>query len=331
MKIVTIITVILISMILYGCQNEISKDQTLEMTTFDDQSGSMSENAVSDDLENASETEIPETSDAGTEVVQGGPYGKISLFLPDGWESDTCPADSGDLCGGIYGIRFYPEGVKEGYVELVYTDSFGVCGTGLETEETTMADMPAGIGTYDNHEYWSFITFQEDYEGIVALTYSVEDWWGQYGDRVMDIIDTMVFDRSVKEGSAYIYSAESEVYEIGVQFSLKKISGTGATLVFDQFDAKAPTGELNYGDDFVVEIQNNGKWETVPVVLEGEYGFNDIAYRIETEGTTETELNWEWLYGELSPGEYRIGKSVLDCRGSGDFDNYMIYAHFILN
>jgi len=37
------------------------------------------------------------------------------------------------------------------------------------------------------------------------------------------------------------------------------------------------------------------------------------------------------MYGELAPGEYRIGKSVLDLRGSGDFDKYMVYAHFILN
>ena len=201
MKTVAIVTVILISMILYGCQNEMPKDPVSEMTTFDDQSESMSENVVSDDLENASETEIPEISDAVTEATQGGPYGEISLSLPEGWKFDLCPTDSGDLHSGMYGIRFYPEGVENGGVELVYTDSFGVCGTGLETKETVIAGMPASIGTYDGHGYWDFITFQEDYEGIVVLTYLADDWWDGYGDQVLDILNTLSFDQSVKEDS----------------------------------------------------------------------------------------------------------------------------------
>ena len=74
-----------------------------------------------------------------------------------------------------------------------------------------------------------------------------------------------------------------------------------------------------------------GKWTAAQIVLEGDYGFHDIAYTIATENTTESELNWEWLYGELPPGEYRIGKNVMDFRGSGDYDQYMVYACFILN
>lgn len=195
-----IITVILISMILSGCQN----------TTFGNEMSEIQNESVFE-TERASETAMLETSELYdeimeaevevTDVTQSGPCGEISLSLPEGWKFDLCPAESGDLHSGMYGIRFYPEGVENGGVELVYTDSFGVCGTGLETKETMIAGMPVSIGTYDGNEYWGFITFQEDYEGIVVLTYFADDWWDGYGDQVLDILNTLSFDQSVKDGS----------------------------------------------------------------------------------------------------------------------------------
>ena len=36
------------------------------------------------------------------------------------------------------------------------------------------------------------------------------------------------------------------------------------------------------------------------------------------------------LYGELSPGSYRLGKSVMDFRGTGDYDQRDYYAAFVI-
>lgn len=309
------------SLALWGCANTAGSESP-EMQT-----------------ENTAELELPETQtrntpdaqtseveDISIEVVQGGPYGEISLSLPTGWTYETCPTDSGKLMNGMYGIRFSPDDVTEGYIELVYMDRFGVCGTGLTEEQVTIAGNPANIGTYDGHEYWDFIFFREENEGLIVFTYSVSDWWSEYADQVLDILDTLSFRRDVREGGANIYSEESRISEIALSFSLKNISSTGATLVFNQYDADALTGELVYGEDFVIEMQNNGKWENAPIIVEGDYGFNEPAYMISPEDTVETKLSWEWLYGELAPGEYRIGKSILDYN-----NNYMIYAHFILN
>lgn len=288
-----------------------------------------------------------ETSQSGTEVIdpeedtfagmpskilsQGGPYGRISLSLPESWGYETCPVDSGKLSYGMYGIQFFPGNVDEGYIELAYVDSFGVCGTGLETEKADLAGNPVSVGTYDGHEYWDFISFQEDYEGIVAFTYSVDDWWEEYSDQVMDVLDTLSFQPSEREGGAFVYHEESEDSSIGLSFSLKNISAVGATLVFDQYDADAPTGSLEFGEDFAIETSNNGKWEEVSVVVEGNYGFHDVAYMITAGERQETELDWEWLYGELSPGEYRIKKVIHDFRGTGDFDEHIVYASFLIN
>ena len=44
----------------------------------------------------------------------------------------------------------------------------------------------------------------------------------------------------------------------------------------------------------------------------------------------EWEVNWIELYGELSDGNYRIGKVIDDFRGSGDYDEKTYYANFEL-
>lgn len=137
-------------------------------------------------------------------------------------------------------------------------------------------------------------------------------------------------DSQVNEKGIYVDDEESRISEIALSFSLKDISPTGATLVFEQYDADAPKGELHYGEDYVIEGKKNGKWEKVPTVIEN-HGFNLAAMTIKSGDTVEKTLDWKGLYGELEPGEYRIGKGIDDFIKTGKFDEYMVYAHFILN
>ena len=268
---------------------------------------------------------------AGTTVTQGGPFGAISLTVPEGWKYELCPMDSDSLLIGDYGICFFPEDADIGFVEIAYIRSFGVCGTGLSQEEVTVAGHPAWKGTYDGHTYWDFIGFKEPMRDVVAQTCSVEGWWEGNEDAVMEILETFTFDPDEREGGAYIYQNESENERIGLHLFLEGISSTGAVLCYSQYDKDAPTGQLQDGDDFAIEVKKDGEWEEAPIAVEGDYGFSAIAYTISPDDTTRRELNWEWLYGELAPGEYRIRKGVTDFRGTGDYDNYVLYAHFILN
>lgn len=332
-KCFTAILVFSLGFSLFGCKGAPETAPTDGISQGEVQESVKSETyeseVASDQVE---EADIPEPeSETDTDVTQGGPYGRISISLPEGWGFTLCPMDSEELLSGQYGILFYPESAEEGYVELVYQKPFGVCGTGLLSEAATIAGNPVNIGTYDGHAYWDFISFQGEYEGIVVLTYSVEDWWSEYSQQVLDILNTLSFLPQEREGGAYIYHEESELEALGLSFSLKNISPTGATLVFNQYDPDAPTGELEFGDAFELEILKDGKWESVPIALEGNYGFNAIAYIIAGGECLEKELGWEWLYGELTAGEYRIKKEIHDFRGTGDFDTYDVYAHFILN
>lgn len=311
---------------------EASEDGAKEVSEMEEaESGS---ETVSGTKASKDEDEQAEGGELST-VVQGGPYGQLSISLPAGWKAEACPVDSDRLVSGIYGIRFYPENMSSGAIELAYIDSFGVCGTGLSSETAVIAGSKASIGTYDDYECWNFISFQEEKEGIVALTDGADEWWDEYGGQAMEILNTLSFDRTIKEGGVCVYTKESEIEEIALQLSLKNISHTGATLVFNQYDKEAPTGELEYGAEYTIEQLKGGEWIELPGPVEGSEHenlvFNAVAYLIKAEAKTEQEIDWEWLHGPLPPGEYRIGKNVHDFRGTGDFDEYTVYGQFLLN
>jgi hypothetical protein len=39
-------------------------------------------------------------------------------------------------------------------------------------------------------------------------------------------------------------------------------------------------------------------------------------------------VDWEWLYGSLDSGDYRIAKDILGFRAAGDYDKFYLAAEF---
>lgn len=89
-------------------------------------------------------------------------------------------------------------------------------------------------------------------------------------------------------------------------------------------------GELPFtGEEYRLEIRKNGKWQAVPYAVEGDVDWNAIGILIEENGTTILPHDWEYLYGALPTGTYRICKEFL--RGTGDLlQRQMFYAEFTL-
>ena len=116
----------------------------------------------------------------------------------------------------------------------------------------------------------------------------------------------------------------------GITLTAENITPTSATIRCTQSGGE-PTGELHTGSWYILEnwTQENG-WKQMPYIIDGEIGWNDIAWIISMEDTVEWEVNWEWLYGELPAGKYRIGKIITDFRESGDYDEEIVYAGFII-
>ncbi len=52
------------------------------------------------------------------------------------------------------------------------------------------------------------------------------------------------------------------------------------------------------------------------------------AWIIHRDDILEWEVDWEWLYGELPMGRYRMSKEIMDFRKTGDYDGKNYYAVF---
>lgn len=87
--------------------------------------------------------------------------------------------------------------------------------------------------------------------------------------------------------------------------------------------------ELSTGSYYVIQrLEDTGFVDVEYLPQEHDVAWTSEALVIFKDATTTWDVDWEWLYGELPVGEYRIGKEIMNFRGPGDYDTEMIYAHF---
>ncbi|NLK52824.1 MAG: copper amine oxidase N-terminal domain-containing protein [Syntrophomonadaceae bacterium] len=119
----------------------------------------------------------------------------------------------------------------------------------------------------------------------------------------------------------------------GVSMTVKEgtASPTGLTVGFENNS----NSQCIYGNNFCLEKKINGSWYQVPFAIDGNYGFNDIGYDLAAGAEGEWTVNWDWLYGGLDTGEYRLVKDILEIqfisfRGPGKYDTYYLAAEFTI-
>lgn len=263
----------------------------------------------------------------------GGPYGQISAVIPGTWEAEAVPVDSDRLVteNGLYGLILKPNGASDGQIELFCTDFFGVCGTGLSSKEITLAGSIVHVGTFDEHEHWDFITFQSEKPQIVAMHTDCSSWTEDMWGEALLILDTVKFDESRKEGGIGQFIPESENDAIAVIMEVSHVTSSGLFVRFRQYD-KRDVAELFYGEGYTLERLEGDSWVEVPQIIDNG-AFTDVGYIIPAGGETEQEIDWEWLYGKLPSGTYRIGKLVWDSSnktGHTDIPAYPLKTQFII-
>lgn len=142
-------------------------------------------------------------------------------------------------------------------------------------------------------------------------------------------VDVLEHETAISESSLPASGQEGEA-DWGITLSVENATPTGLTLVISQ-SGGAPTGELQFGSQFWLEVWEDDSWQAVPEVpSDVDRAWTAEAYLIPMEGSTEQELGWDYLYGELSPGTYRICKEVMDFRETGDWDTEVYWAVFAL-
>ena len=143
--------------------------------------------------------------------------------------------------------------------------------------------------------------------------------------------------------NASVFTTENSEYDFDelIPSRLQTIDGFENVEMISEKDSVSSTGieliiinetnsELIYGSYYRLEVNSNDTWYEVPVTVEGEYAFTSIGYIIAPGTRQNFRTDWEWLYGRLRAGNYRIIKDVLDFRGTGDYDKYYLLAEFVI-
>lgn len=110
---------------------------------------------------------------------------------------------------------------------------------------------------------------------------------------------------------------------------------SGAALHFEKYSATVGDLEfvnhsdrdLQYGDWFDIQRKVNNEWYSLSYVIKN-LAFHQVAYLLPEGETSIKPITWEWMYGELPPGKYRIVTDVIDYRAPGDFDKYYLAEEF---
>lgn len=273
-------------------------------------------------------------SGATKEKLQGGCpfYTALYLTRKDGTIGTVFPAtDSCDTYNSGMACYRMADGTNEklwglinGFQETDTAGNMGVeytleNGSYVVDEDMAFQYKVELIGRTPNARYdtrYIVLTNDQDitFEKVDRSIYSSDssDW----------LSDTIIIDMQTIDENGNTVPTNP----IGLTMDTENVSSKGCTLVFTQSGGNV-TGELLTGEAFFLQVCNrDGKWEDIstPESL----GWNDIAINISNGGKTEIEINWEYAYGELNTGHYRIKKEVMDFRKTADYDEYDIYAEF---
>lgn len=99
--------------------------------------------------------------------------------------------------------------------------------------------------------------------------------------------------------------ATSEVENVSTTIS--DISLTGATITIKDTNES----KYLYEEWYVIEKEIDGKMYSIPTKVK-DYGFNSKGYTVDENNEVKFVIDWEWLYGELPQGSYRIIKKSHD-------------------
>ena len=90
-----------------------------------------------------------------------------------------------------------------------------------------------------------------------------------------------------------------------VTMAVSSVTSAGATVIIQDSNPEP----FVYGEWYQIQRQKDGVWYEVKTKISN-YGFNEIGWLTDEHGGLTMDVEWEWLYGELPAGHYRILKQV---------------------
>ena len=238
------------------------------------------------------------------------PWIRRDLYDPESVESDKRPVLMVQLeqqhqtrKPSYYPTGFAPVGVEDFVLQTAGEDVLRLAygGETLTVEETRGSDTVTHQLKRDADGYFRLPVVQTDPAQKELVQYAVPFLRGRY-----------------------IFHVELQPAQWGISMELSQVTVDGLTLTLSRSGGN-PSGVLETGAWYVVQRWENENWQDVPE-LEREYplAWIDIAYEV----PHTFRIDWTDLYGSLPEGVYRIGKKVMDFRGTGDFDELVFHGEF---
>lgn len=146
-----------------------------------------------------------------------------------------------------------------------------------------------------------------------------------------DVISPMLSSVKPNDTNGYLIShnifATSDKW--GITLYADDVTPKGITVKIEQFGGN-PSGTLEYGADYVLETTVDDEWQPVETITGEPLVWNALAYGVKMNDISEININFEYGYGELKPGYYRLKKEFMDFRAPGDFDKDTYIVHFTI-
>ena len=117
----------------------------------------------------------------------------------------------------------------------------------------------------------------------------------------------------------------NDVAGLSLEIKANTVSESGLTVII----RNSTQNEYTFGSIYWVEKKINDKWYQVPDILENT-AWSAVGYPVVGSSFIEMEINWEWINGKLSAGNYRVIKDCSYSRSPGDYDKYYVSAEFII-
>jgi len=116
----------------------------------------------------------------------------------------------------------------------------------------------------------------------------------------------------------------------GISLSADNITSAGLTVVITQSDGEKPIGDYFTGSWYELQKKLGDEWTAVEYLpQEYDISWTDEAYSIPENALVSFDIDWEWLYGELPRGEYRITKKIMTGSGA-TLESRHYYAEFVI-
>ncbi|MBR3523968.1 MAG: hypothetical protein IKN87_04755 [Bacilli bacterium] len=101
------------------------------------------------------------------------------------------------------------------------------------------------------------------------------------------------------------WNLSDEFADVNIRVKNDTLTNVGATFILTN---KSTTETYVYGNPYYLEIKENGNWHKLETI--NQLYFTLPAYNLTPGQSKEIDINWEYCYGKLKSGIYRLVKDV---------------------